>query len=72
VCMEEHQRAPQLRDLEHGTDIVVATPGRLNDVLEMQKISLSQGEFLCPVCRSLANAVLPDLSKEAMKCSGYE
>ncbi|GKB60663.1 ATP-dependent RNA helicase-like protein DB10 isoform X1 [Tanacetum coccineum] len=149
--MEEHQRAPQLRDLEHGTDIVVATRGRLNDILEMQKISLSQvtylvldeadrmldmgfepqirklvnvipahrqtlmytatlpkevhkivadllvnpfqvnignvdelvtkyevimdnghnkGEFLCPVCRRLANAVLPDLPKEAMKCSG--
>ncbi|GJY04230.1 hypothetical protein Tco_0370170 [Tanacetum coccineum] len=28
-----------------------------------------QGEFLCPVSRRLANAVLPDLPKEAMKCS---
>lgn len=29
-----------------------------------------QGEFLCPVCRGLANSVLPDLPKEAMKGSG--
>lgn len=28
-----------------------------------------QGEFLCPVCRGLANSVLPDLPKEAMKGS---
>ncbi|KAF9626690.1 hypothetical protein IFM89_038785, partial [Coptis chinensis] len=36
------QKGPQIRDLEKGVDIVVATPGRLNDILEMGKISLRQ------------------------------
>ncbi|XP_015617273.1 DEAD-box ATP-dependent RNA helicase 40 isoform X2 [Oryza sativa Japonica Group] len=36
----------QLRELERGADIVVATPGRLNDILEMRKISLHQVSFL--------------------------
>ncbi|KAK9067303.1 hypothetical protein SSX86_014629 [Deinandra increscens subsp. villosa] len=39
-------KGPQLRELDRGTDIVVATPGRLNDILEMRKISLSQITFL--------------------------
>ncbi|GJV86129.1 DEAD-box RNA helicase family protein [Tanacetum coccineum] len=39
-------KGPQLRELERGTDIVVATPGRLNDILEMRKISLSQVTYL--------------------------
>ncbi|KAI7733606.1 hypothetical protein M8C21_015996, partial [Ambrosia artemisiifolia] len=39
-------KGPQLRELERGTDIVVATPGRLNDILEMRKISLSQISYL--------------------------
>ncbi|KAL8236997.1 hypothetical protein R6Q59_018078 [Mikania micrantha] len=39
-------KGPQLRELDRGTDIVVATPGRLNDILEMRKISLSQVTFL--------------------------
>lgn len=39
-------KGPQLRDLDRGTDIVVATPGRLNDILEMRKISLSQVTYL--------------------------
>ncbi|KAJ0933105.1 putative carboxypeptidase U chromatin regulator PHD family [Helianthus annuus] len=29
-----------------------------------------QGEFLCPVCRGLANSVLPDLPKEGTKDNG--
>ncbi|KAI3772681.1 hypothetical protein L6452_03873 [Arctium lappa] len=29
-----------------------------------------QGEFLCPVCRGLANSVLPDLPREGAKDSG--
>ncbi|XP_006663114.1 DEAD-box ATP-dependent RNA helicase 40-like [Oryza brachyantha] len=36
----------QLRELERGADIIVATPGRLNDILEMRKISLHQVSFL--------------------------
>lgn len=39
-------KGPQLRELEHGTDIVVATPGRLNDILEMKKVSLGQVTYL--------------------------
>lgn len=39
-------KGPQLRDLDRGTDIVVATPGRLNDILEMRRISLSQITYL--------------------------
>ncbi|KAI5054284.1 hypothetical protein GOP47_0030824 [Adiantum capillus-veneris] len=30
-------KGPQLRDLERGADIVIATPGRLNDFLEAKK-----------------------------------
>ncbi len=39
-------KGPQLRDLERGADIVVATPGRLNDILEMRRVSLHQESYL--------------------------
>uniref|UniRef100_A0A0D3EK47 RNA helicase n=1 Tax=Oryza barthii TaxID=65489 RepID=A0A0D3EK47_9ORYZ len=39
-------KGPQLRDLERGADIVVATPGRLNDILEMRRVSLHQVSYL--------------------------
>ncbi|KAG2714578.1 hypothetical protein I3760_03G033600 [Carya illinoinensis] len=39
-------KGPQLRDIERGSDIVVATPGRLNDILEMKRISLHQVSYL--------------------------
>ncbi|KAL5540627.1 hypothetical protein UlMin_043202 [Ulmus minor] len=39
-------KGPQLRDIERGADIVVATPGRLNDILEMRRISLHQVSYL--------------------------
>ncbi|KAK1318228.1 DEAD-box ATP-dependent RNA helicase 14 [Acorus calamus] len=39
-------KGPQLRDLERGADVVVATPGRLNDFLEMRKVSLRQVSYL--------------------------
>lgn len=39
-------KGPQLREIERGTDIVIATPGRLNDILEMGKINLRQVSFL--------------------------
>jgi ATP-dependent RNA helicase DDX5/DBP2 len=35
-----------LRDIDRGVDIVVATPGRLNDILEMKRISLHQVSYL--------------------------
>ncbi|KAK8982857.1 hypothetical protein V6N11_060177 [Hibiscus sabdariffa] len=39
-------KVPQLREIERGVDIVVATPGWLNDILEMRKISLHQVSYL--------------------------
>ncbi|KAK8716079.1 hypothetical protein V6N13_043398 [Hibiscus sabdariffa] len=39
-------KGPQLREIERGVDIVVATPGRLNDILEMRRISLHQVSYL--------------------------
>ncbi|XP_073148349.1 ATP-dependent RNA helicase-like protein DB10 isoform X3 [Henckelia pumila] len=40
------QKGPQLKDLFRGVDIVVATPGRLNDILESRKVSLRQVSYL--------------------------
>lgn len=39
-------KGPQLRDIERGADIVIATPGRLNDFLEVKKVSLRQVSYL--------------------------
>ncbi|XP_059292045.1 ATP-dependent RNA helicase-like protein DB10 isoform X1 [Lycium ferocissimum] len=39
-------KGPQLRELSRGVDIVVATPGRLNDILEMRRVSLGQVSYL--------------------------
>ncbi|KAL0344013.1 UNVERIFIED_CONTAM: ATP-dependent RNA helicase-like protein DB10 [Sesamum angustifolium] len=39
-------KGPQLKDLDRGVDVVVATPGRLNDILEMRKVSLHQVSYL--------------------------
>eukprot|EP00250_Pteridium_aquilinum_P019622 c24496_g1_i3 orf=292-2184(-) len=39
-------KGPQLRDLDRGADIVIATPGRLNDFLEMKRVSLRQVSYL--------------------------
>ncbi|WCJ21040.1 DEAD-box ATP-dependent RNA helicase 14 [Euphorbia peplus] len=39
-------KGPQLKELDRGADIVVATPGRLNDILEMRRISLGQVSYL--------------------------
>ncbi|CAH9086877.1 unnamed protein product [Cuscuta epithymum] len=39
-------KGPQLRDLDRGVDVVVATPGRLNDILEMRRVNLRQVSYL--------------------------
>jgi len=39
-------KGPQIRDLERGSEIVVATPGRLIDLIEMDKISLRRVTYL--------------------------
>jgi hypothetical protein len=31
-------KGPQIRGLEQGCDFVVATPGRINDIIEMGKV----------------------------------
>ena len=37
----------QLRELERGCDILVATPGRLSDLLERGRIGLANVQYLC-------------------------
>jgi len=39
-------KGPQIRDLERGSEIVVATPGRLIDLIEMQKINMRRVTYL--------------------------
>ncbi|OMO67488.1 hypothetical protein COLO4_30131 [Corchorus olitorius] len=39
-------KANQLKELDRGADIVVATPGRLNDILDMRKIDFGQVSLL--------------------------
>ena len=66
-------KGPQLRDLEHGCEIVIATPGRLIDFLEMGKTNLRRCTYLCldeadrmldmgfePQIRGIMNYVRPD------------
>ncbi|KAJ3691919.1 hypothetical protein LUZ60_012269 [Juncus effusus] len=36
----------QLRNLERGVDILVATPGRLNDLIDRERVSLSKVKYL--------------------------
>jgi len=40
-------KGPQLRDIENGCEVVIATPGRLIDFLEMGKISLKRVTYMC-------------------------
>ena len=40
-------KGPQIRDLENGCEIVIATPGRLIDILEMGKTNLRRCTYLC-------------------------
>ncbi|KAK3007114.1 hypothetical protein RJ639_016183 [Escallonia herrerae] len=39
-------KGAQLKELDRGADIVVATPGRLNDILEMKKVDFRQVSLL--------------------------
>eukprot|EP00193_Tetraselmis_chui_P004067 CAMPEP_0177768674 /NCGR_PEP_ID=MMETSP0491_2-20121128/9858_1 /TAXON_ID=63592 /ORGANISM="Tetraselmis chuii, Strain PLY429" /LENGTH=522 /DNA_ID=CAMNT_0019285519 /DNA_START=255 /DNA_END=1820 /DNA_ORIENTATION=+ len=39
-------KGPQLRDINYGVQIVIATPGRLNDFLESGQIRLGQVSYL--------------------------
>jgi ATP-dependent RNA helicase DDX3X len=36
----------QLRDLERGTDVLIATPGRLTDVIDRGKVTMERIQYL--------------------------
>ncbi|KAL8134625.1 hypothetical protein AgCh_009591 [Apium graveolens] len=46
VEVEVLGRGLQLKELDRGADIIMATPGRLNDILEMKKIDFRQISLL--------------------------
>jgi ATP-dependent RNA helicase RhlE len=60
----------QVEALQRGTDILVATPGRLLDLLEQRTMSLSQVELLVldEVDRMLDMGFLPDVKRIVQKC----
>ena len=39
-------KGPQLRDLQYGVHLIIATPGRLNDFLEGGQVRLGQVSYL--------------------------
>jgi ATP-dependent RNA helicase DDX5/DBP2 len=39
-------KGPQIRDLQRGVEVVIATPGRLIDMLESQKTNLRRITYL--------------------------
>jgi len=39
-------KGPQIRDLERGSEIVIATPGRLIDLIEMRKLCLKRVTYM--------------------------
>lgn len=45
-CYGGAPKYPQIAQLERGVDCVVATPGRINDLLEMRKADLSNVKYL--------------------------
>ena len=46
-CYGGAPKYPQIAAMERGLEVLVATPGRLNDLLEMKKANLSQIKYLC-------------------------
>ena len=45
-CYGGSPKGPQIGAIERGVDCIIATPGRLNDLLEMGKISLREVKFV--------------------------
>jgi ATP-dependent RNA helicase DDX5/DBP2 len=45
-CYGGSSKFPQIAQLERGVDCIIATPGRINDLLEMKKADLSNIKFL--------------------------
>jgi ATP-dependent RNA helicase RhlE len=58
-------QGPQVRDLQHGVDILVATPGRLLDLMNQRFIDLSAVQILVldEADRMLDMGFLPDLRR---------
>ncbi len=47
VCLSGGtSKGPQIRALEQGCEFAVATPGRMNDLLEMGKVNLRRNTFV--------------------------
>mmetsp|Transcript_10378 Transcript_10378/g.15937 ORF Transcript_10378/g.15937 Transcript_10378/m.15937 type:complete len:598 (+) Transcript_10378:113-1906(+) len=45
-CYGGAPKYPQIAQLQKGVDCIIATPGRINDLLEMKKADLSQVKYL--------------------------
>eukprot|EP01083_Nonionella_stella_P009933 28422_1 len=45
-CYGGSSKYPQIAQLERGVDCIIATPGRMNDLIEMRKADLSGVKFL--------------------------
>ena len=45
-CYGGSPKYPQIASIQRGVDCIIATPGRLNDIIEMKRINLSKIQFL--------------------------
>ena len=45
-CYGGAPKGPQIGAIERGVDCIIATPGRLNDLIEMRKVDLSSVKFV--------------------------
>ena len=56
---------PQIRELRGGTDVLIATPGRLNDLMDRGVVDLSETKVLVldEADRMLDMGFLPDVTK---------
>lgn len=48
-CYGGSSKYPQIAQLQRGVDCVIATPGRINDLLEMRKADLSGIKYLVSI-----------------------
>jgi len=58
------KKQQQLRSLAKGAQIVIATPGRLNDILETSEVKQLQMKILIQLCAhflQFCNGVLVDI-----------
>ncbi|KAI0297295.1 DEAD-domain-containing protein [Multifurca ochricompacta] len=58
-------KGPQIRDLQRGVEVVIATPGRLIDMLESQKTNLRRADRMLdmgfePQIRKIIGQIRPD------------